>query len=132
MNITEIPDEKVSILLVDDQPEVRRVTVNILERLGYVVLTADDGLAALEVYQRECERIRLVLLDVRMPRMDGAETLRRLRKLAPTLPVVIVSGFGADRDLETIREIGVQGVVEKPFTVAELSEVVARALDGAG
>jgi signal transduction histidine kinase len=117
-----------TLLLVDDQPEVRRVTVNILERLGYVVLAADDGEAALEVFRREQERIRLVLLDVRMPRMDGAETLRRLRKVAPSLPVVIVSGFGADKDLETIRGIGVQGVVEKPFTVAELSEVVARAL----
>jgi len=120
-----------TLLLVDDQPEVRRVTANILERLGYVVLSADDGVAALEVFQREHHRIRLVLLDVRMPRMDGAETLRRLRKLAPNLPVVIVSGFGADKDLETIRAIGVQGVVEKPFTVAELSEAVARALERA-
>ncbi|HXU82728.1 MAG TPA: response regulator [Polyangia bacterium] len=120
-----------TLLLVDDQPEVRRVTANILERLGYVVLSADDGVSALEVFDRERERIRLVLLDVRMPRMDGAETLRRLRKIAPNLPVVIVSGFGADKDLETIRAIGVQAVVEKPFTVAELSEAVARALDRA-
>jgi signal transduction histidine kinase/ActR/RegA family two-component response regulator len=118
-----------TILLVDDQPEVRRVTANILERLGYVVLTAEDGVAALELHERERERIRLVLLDVRMPRLDGAETLRRLRKVAPRLPVVIVSGFGADQDLEAIRAIGVQAVVEKPFTVAELSDAVARALD---
>jgi two-component system cell cycle sensor histidine kinase/response regulator CckA len=120
-----------TLLLVDDEPEVRRVTANILERLGYLVITADDGVAALETWERNRERVRLVLLDVRMPRLDGAETLRRLRKLSPALPVVIVSGFGADRDLQTIREIGVQGVVEKPFTVAELSEAVARALERA-
>jgi signal transduction histidine kinase/CheY-like chemotaxis protein len=118
-----------NLLLVDDEPDVRRVTSNILERLGYVVITAEDGLTALQMFERGRESIRLVLLDVRMPRMDGAETLRRLRKLAPDLPVVIVSGFGADKDLEIIRNIGVQGVVEKPFTVAELSEAVARALE---
>jgi signal transduction histidine kinase len=118
-----------TLLLVDDQPEVRRVTANILERLGYVVLPAEDGLTALEIFQRARDQIRLVLLDLRMPRMDGAETLRRLRDLSPTLPVVIVSGFGADRDIDTIRAMGVQAVVEKPFTVAELSEAVARALD---
>jgi signal transduction histidine kinase/ActR/RegA family two-component response regulator len=118
-----------TLLLIDDEPDVRRVTSNILERLGYVVITAEDGLAGLDMFERGREHIRLVLLDVRMPRMDGAETLRRLRKLSPGLPVVIVSGFGADKDLETIRSIGVQGVVEKPFTVAELSEAVARALE---
>jgi signal transduction histidine kinase/ActR/RegA family two-component response regulator len=117
-----------TVLLVDDQAEVRDVTGSILDRLGYTVITAEDGVAALARYAQHSQSIRLVLLDVRMPRMDGAETLRRLRKLAPALPVVIVSGFGADKDLATIRAMGVQGVVEKPFTVSELSETMARAL----
>jgi signal transduction histidine kinase/CheY-like chemotaxis protein len=119
-----------TVLLVDDQAEVREVTVSILDRLGYTVLTAEDGVAALALFEQHRPAIRLVLLDVRMPRMDGAETLRRLRHLAPTLPVVIVSGFGADNDLATIRDMGVQGMVEKPFTVSELSETMARALGG--
>jgi CheY-like chemotaxis protein len=121
-----------TVLLVDDQAEVREVTTSILDRLGYTVITAEDGVAALTLYQQHRDVIRLVLLDVRMPRMDGAETLRRLRRINPTLPVVIVSGFGADNDLATIRSIGVQGVVEKPFTVSELSETMARALRGTG
>jgi len=119
-----------TVLLVDDQAEVREVTTSILDRLGYTVITAEDGVAALSLYDQHREVIRLVLLDVRMPRMDGAETLRRLRRLDPELPVVIVSGFGADRDLASIRGMGVQGVVEKPFTVSELSETMARALTG--
>jgi two-component system cell cycle sensor histidine kinase/response regulator CckA len=119
-----------TVLLVDDQADVREVTGSILDRLGYTVLTAADGVAALALLEQHRPAIRLVLLDVRMPRMDGAGTLRRLRQLAPALPVVIVSGFGADDDLATIRGMGVQGVVEKPFTVSELSETMARALGG--
>jgi signal transduction histidine kinase/ActR/RegA family two-component response regulator len=119
-----------TVLLVDDQREVREVTSSILDRLGYTAITAEDGVAALTLLDQHREAVRLVLLDVRMPRMDGVETLRRLRRLAPALPVVIVSGFGADKDLAVIRAIGVQGVVEKPFTVSELSETVARALAG--
>jgi signal transduction histidine kinase len=117
-----------TVLLVDDQAEVREVTTSILDRLGYTVITAEDGVAALTLYDQHRTAIRLVLLDVRMPRMDGAETLRRLRRVAPAVPVVIVSGFGADKDLAVIRAMGVQGVVEKPFTVSELSETMARAL----
>jgi CheY-like chemotaxis protein len=119
-----------TVLLVDDQAEVREVTSSILDRLGYTVITAEDGVAALALFEQHRAAIRLILLDVRMPRMDGVETLRRLRRTAPGLPVVIVSGFGADKDLAVIRAMGVQGVVEKPFTVSELSETMARALAG--
>ncbi|MEW5848942.1 MAG: response regulator [Myxococcota bacterium] len=117
-----------TVLVIDDQPEVRHVTQTILQRLGYAVLCAEDGAAGIALFTRRREEIRLVLLDVRMPRMDGAETLRRLREVAPRLPIIIVSGFREEEDLEAMHAIGVQGVVEKPFTVGALSEAVARAL----
>jgi two-component system, cell cycle sensor histidine kinase and response regulator CckA len=82
------------VLLVDDEKTVRLSTRLLLEDFGFEVIVACDGVEAVELFRREAGRIGAVLLDLTMPRMDGVETLRELRRIAPEVPVVLTSGYG--------------------------------------
>jgi PAS domain S-box-containing protein len=83
------------VLLVDDEESVRRSTRLLLEHLGFEVIVACDGVEAVEAFRAESGRIGAVLLDLTMPRMDGLATLTELRRIAPQVPVVLTSGYGA-------------------------------------
>ena len=119
-----------TILLVDDEAIVGRVGQTILERYGYRVLLANDGQQGLDVFRRHQEDIRLVILDLAMPRLSGADTLRELRKLQPEVPVLISSGYSSDEDLRAVEREGVLGFVAKPYRPADLARRVRGALDG--
>jgi two-component system, cell cycle sensor histidine kinase and response regulator CckA len=117
-----------TILLVDDEPLVRNLGKLILERSGYRVLIAEDGLAALEVYQQRKEEIALVILDLTMPRLSGAETLDRLVAVDPEVKVVFSSGYSAD--LAPVARPGQAcGFVGKPYRPEDLAKAVRNAID---
>jgi PAS domain S-box-containing protein len=116
------------ILVVDDEPRIREVTAAALELEGYEVLTAGDGLEALDVVRREQARIRLIVLDLTMPRMNGVEACARLRVLAPAIPIVIASGYGEHASLQRFPKGDVAGFLEKPFTLEALNAAVSAAL----
>lgn len=82
------------VLLVDDEENVRRSTRLLIESFGFEVLVARDGVEAVEVFRASWSAIRVVLLDLTMPKMDGLETLVQLRQIAPAVPVVLTSGYG--------------------------------------
>jgi two-component system, cell cycle sensor histidine kinase and response regulator CckA len=101
---------------------------DILENAGYEVVTAVDGVDALEVYRREWGRVDLVLLDMVMPRMGGLETYRRLLGMDRTTRVLLCSGFADnDKAQKAIKE-GALGLLQKPFTMSELLSRIDRAL----
>jgi len=83
------------VLVVDDEPQVRRMAELLLRDFGFDVLVAADGAEAIDVLRANADRVDAVLLDRTMPRMDGIETLRELRRIAPAVPVVMTSGYGA-------------------------------------
>jgi PAS domain S-box-containing protein len=116
-----------TVLLVDDESLLRTLGATILRRYGYDVLVAEDGLHALEVYGRERGRVRLVVLDVTMPRLSGRDTLRRLRDLDPAVPVVFASGYAAEHVLQS--DPDVLGFVSKPYRPEDLAHAVRAALD---
>lgn len=118
-----------TILVIDDEPAVRRVTRLVLERIGFDVLDAADGLDGVEVFQKERGRIRLTLLDLTMPRMDGEETFRQLRKLDPDVRVVLMSGYNAQNVTTQFIGKGLAGFVQKPFRAEELEAQVRAVLD---
>jgi signal transduction histidine kinase/CheY-like chemotaxis protein len=118
------------ILVVDDEEPVRSTAAELLAYLGYEVLEARDGQEAVELFERpeSKRRIDLVLLDMLMPRMDGRECFRALRRIVPDLRVVVATGCGANLLAQDMREEGVNGFITKPYQLTQLSEVLASAL----
>jgi PAS domain S-box-containing protein len=117
-----------TVLLVDDEPMVRTVGKKMLERLGFDVLLADDGLQALALAEAHPELV-LILLDLTMPRLDGAGTYRELARVAPATPVVVTSGY-SEQDLEGRFEgERFAGFLQKPFRIAAVTARVRAALE---
>jgi two-component system cell cycle sensor histidine kinase/response regulator CckA len=129
--LRSVPEEELppgTILLVDDDDSVRTIARRLMERFGMTVITAIDGIDALEVFERECERIDGVVLDLTMPRMDGVETFIKLQKAAPGLPVVITSGYSETEAAERFHGQDVTGFLKKPFQIEALKEMLRRIL----
>ena len=114
-----------TILLVDDEEKIRGMGRRMLERLGYSVLVAADGEEALRIYRRQGEGISLVVLDLIMPVMDGAETLSQLLELDPEVKVLLSSGYSEER----LPEPGRAPFIQKPFSMEVFSRRVKEALD---
>jgi CheY-like chemotaxis protein len=111
-----------TVLVVDDDAAALRVAARILERVGYTVLTADHGRAALEVYAERGPMIDLVLLDLTMPELSGWETLRELRHLDPAVIVLLMSGYSQESGASSA---GAAGFLAKPYAAAALRYVVS-------
>jgi CheY-like chemotaxis protein len=111
-----------TVLLVDDEETVRATGRHMLERLGFDVLTANDGREALQVYAAHADEIALVLLDLTMPHLDGEETFRELRRLYPGVRVVMSSGYSESDITARFAGKGLAGFVQKPYDLATLQE----------
>jgi CheY-like chemotaxis protein len=113
------------VLVIDDEPGIRSLIQATLEDLGYTVLTAEHGAQALELFDRSNEEIVLVLLDLIMPVLDGAQTAAALQERQPELPILIMSGIGDDDALRGFGETRIAGFVPKPFSPDQLAQAVA-------
>jgi CheY-like chemotaxis protein len=119
-----------------DLSQLSQVLVNLslgqrlLELCGYIVLMAEDGLQALEVYQAYRGEIALVVLDVVMPQMGGLECLHRLRELDPQVKVLIGTGYTATGLAQKLVAEGALGVVEKRFQIQDFATAVRTTIDG--
>lgn len=118
-----------TILLVEDQPELRRTASRVLRRLGYVVLEAADATEALAHHQREHESIALVLTDLVMPGMDGMAMIAALRAAGATMPMILTSGRTMTPADGTSIAQGPDRFLPKPWTIAELATGVREAID---
>ncbi|MFP5211949.1 MAG: response regulator, partial [Acidobacteriota bacterium] len=112
------------VLLTDDEESVRLVGKRMFERLGFEVVTAEDGREAIEIYKSEGDRIDLVVLDLTMPFMNGPETFRELRRIDPNVRVILSSGYSQSEISSRFAETGLAGYVEKPYTLSALKEVI--------
>jgi CheY-like chemotaxis protein len=119
-----------TILVVDDEDPVRDLAHRTLSRAGYRVLTAVDGPQALELYRENGDDISLVILDLIMPSMGGAECLAELLKLDPGVRVLIASGYSGEVTEGEALERGARGFLGKPFQQEELLQQVRLTLDG--
>lgn len=108
------------VLVVEDEAQVRKMAQALLRRLGYEVVTAVDGIEALEVFRGHQERIGCVLLDLTMPRLDGWGTLAALRALRPDLPVILASGYSEAQAMEGAHAERPQVFLHKPYSMADL------------
>ena len=118
-----------TILLVEDEVGLRRAAQRVLERHGYTVVVAEDGAEALKILARQDLQVALVVSDVVMPRIGGAQLYRALRERGSTVPVLLTSGYTA-RDVEAAAELKDRlPFLAKPWTVAELLKGVRGVLD---
>ncbi|MDD2321175.1 MAG: response regulator, partial [Geobacteraceae bacterium] len=117
-------DEK--ILVVDDEDSIRTSLAGILEDEGFRVMFANDGVTALDVVKKELPD--LVLLDIWMPRMDGIETLQKLKELHPALLVIMMSGHGTIETAVKSTKMGAYDFIEKPLSLEKLLLCIRNAL----
>jgi DNA-binding NtrC family response regulator len=114
----------IPILVVDDEPGLRRLACQTLERAGYATLEAEDGRQALQLLEQQAGRVALVVSDIRMPNLDGIELEQICRERWPALPVVLMSGeVTRDWVVRLVRQDAHQ-VLRKPFLGDTLLEAV--------
>jgi PAS domain S-box-containing protein len=112
------------ILVVEDEPDLRHATAEMLHHLGYETVEAEDGMAALECVRREGEALDLILLDLTMPRMDGREALQEIQKIRPGARIVLCSGFDEQDALAGSEALGVGGFLAKPYRLQALKTMI--------
>jgi two-component system, cell cycle sensor histidine kinase and response regulator CckA len=117
-----------TILLVDDEEAIIGVVKEMLETLGYQVLTAASGRKAVEIYENNKSKIDLVILDMIMPDMGGGETFDRLKEVNPEIKVILASGYSLNGEASGIMVRGCKGFIQKPARIAELSQRVRNVL----
>jgi len=113
-----------TVLVVDDQQTVRTVARRMLERAGYTVLTADDGAEALKLLEEHATEIGCILLDLTMPRLDGAATLRRIRTVNDSLPVILSSGYSKSEVTARFDTGDYAAFIQKPYEAPQLIELL--------
>jgi chemosensory pili system protein ChpA (sensor histidine kinase/response regulator) len=118
--------KQLSVMVVDDSPSVRRVLTTLIERNGWSVITAKDGLDAVEILNRGQTPPDIVLSDIEMPRMDGYELLSSIRNQPATrkVPVVMITSRSADKHRNRAVELGASAYVTKPYRDESLTELI--------
>ncbi len=117
---------RVRVLVVDDDAHVRALAHRVLDRLNYEATEVADGVEALDFLRADPTQVDAVLLDMTMPRLNGEDTLRGIRALAPWMPVILMSGHDEREVTPRLLEHGLGGYLQKPFTVDALASMFAR------
>jgi len=128
-----------TILLVDDESIIRKIGCELLKTLGYDVICAGSGMEAIEMLKNAVEKPTpgdhkqkkpdLVLLDMIMPEMGGSETFAEIKKINPSMKVLLASGYSIDGEARRILDSGCNGFIQKPYTIFEISRKIREILD---
>lgn len=118
------------ILVVDDEEVIARSTTQLLERVGYVVTTHRDPVAALHLFCEQPTNFDLVLTDLTMPTMTGVDLACRMLEVDPSMPIIVMSGFSGTWSAESLKAMGIAGLLQKPLGVSDLTSAIQAALRG--
>jgi len=118
-----------TILVIDDEYDVRELCKDMLGRLGYTILLADGGSAGIKIYRERKDEISVVILDMIMPKMGGREVFQTLKMINPDVKVLICSGFGQNgfAGIEELMKTGAVEFVQKPFTLRKIGLAIKKA-----
>ncbi len=111
-------------LVVDDSPYNRAILSSILRKKNLTVEIAEDGEKAIELFKKSDPDI--VFLDYVMPKLNGVETLREIRKLKPSVITIIVTSISASEDVEEARSAGANGYILKPYTLEKIYSILRK------
>ena len=126
--LEEIPEE---ILVVDDEKGMRDLLTKALSKEGYIVHTAEDGETAIMMLKESLKKkIALVLLDIKLPGINGIGTLRQVKKIRKDLPIIMISAYATHLTAIETKILGAYKCLRKPFTMERLKGVVKKALKG--
>ncbi|MDQ6958353.1 MAG: ATP-binding protein [Mariprofundaceae bacterium] len=124
-----VPGFGETLLLVDDDNRLLEANRDVLTSLGYNVLTANNGLEAVELFNRKSNDIHMVIMDVVMPKLSGPVAASRMQKVRGDFPILFVTGYDRDGSLAGNIPVDREHVLEKPFTAGQLSRRIRRSLD---
>ena len=117
-----------TILIVDDEEHIRRLMQTVMERAGYVVLEAEDGVAGLAMFHKNEQAVSMVILDLKMPHMDGYEVMRELHRSRPELPVILFTGYDESEMGGRFAPGEVAAFIQKPCDVDKILRTVGEIL----
>ena len=120
--------KKATVLVVDDENICVFIASKILEQLGMIVLVAQDGVEAVNIFGEKSDQIAFVLMDIQMPRMNGIEAFRRLKTIRQDVKVIIASGYVNTKNKTLIEPLDPVGYIQKPLTVDNLTFYMKKAL----
>jgi PAS domain S-box-containing protein len=130
VEVEQAPRGTGRIMVVDDEPAVVRMVEKLLTRLGYEVVGQENSVEALRLFREQPDQFDLVITDHSMPDMTGDVLAKELRRIRPTIPIVICTGYSADFTQESAKIAGIDGYIMKPSMPAELGHVVFDVLTG--
>ncbi len=118
-----------TVLIVDDDDVFLKITESMVKMLGYPVMTAGDGVEAIEIFKKHAYEIGCVVLDIHMPRMNGIETLQNLREIRENVQVLIASGYLIETNLAQLTPLQPAGYLKKPVSFDTFSEILKKCLE---
>ena len=116
------------ILVVDDEKTMREIARDILTTCGYQVILAENGKEGLELFREKFREIKVVLLDMAMPKMSGKVAFFKMQQIDPDLKVVLTSGFRQDNRVEDVLKHGIKNFIQKPYTMEKLSSIIYKTI----
>ena len=127
-NRNNITQGNETILLVDDERMILEVGRQLLEAMGYEVITAKDGKEAVQIYESKQENIDLLILDIIMPEMNGGDVFDKMKQINPDVKVLLSSGYSVEGQAAQILARGCDGFIQKPFQMGQLSQSIRQIL----
>jgi CheY-like chemotaxis protein len=125
------PRKSGTVLLVDDEALVLDLGRRMLERIGFTVVTATDGIEAIRVYREQADSIDAIVLDLAMPRMDGEQTFHELKRIRSDARIIVSSGYAAKDVVERLSNHGLVAFAQKPYDMKTLAALVRKAMEPA-
>jgi DNA-binding NtrC family response regulator len=118
------------VLVVEDEPIMRKIAVKVLKEAGYEVLIAGNGREGVELFEKHHNDIKLVLLDMVLPEKSGKDVYIEMKKIKPDVKVLLNSGFRKDKRVKEVLKLGVKHFIEKPYTFEALGKAIHAAVNG--
>lgn len=118
------------VLVVEDEPIMRKVAVKVLKDAGHEVLIAENGEEGVELFEKHHNDIKLVLLDMVLPKKSGKDVYIEMKKIKSDVKVLLNSGFRKDKRVEEILQLGIKHFIEKPYTFDALAKAIHAAING--
>lgn len=127
--INNLPGGNETILIVDDHETIWDFLIEALQKLGYSVLLAENGLDAVEIYEENPDQIELVLLDMIMPKAGGHQTFYKIRAIDPEAKILLSSGFVSEAEVHDLLQQGACGFLPKPHRLPAVARAIREVLD---